>query len=48
MEKTGQEKFIDPDFGPLDENDKAPDDIYFEDIPSGCPNPDEMVWLRPD
>ena len=48
MEKKGEELFIDPDFGPQDAEDKAADDIYFEDIPKGCPHPNEMIWLRPN
>ncbi len=38
--------FSDPDFGPQDKEDDAAESLYFEDIPSGYPKPENMVWLR--
>ena len=47
MRLKGKTLFEDPDFGPKYKGDIAQDSIYFEDIPSGYPQPKNMVWCRP-
>ena len=46
MRQKGESVFSDPDFGPQDKDDLAQESLYFEDIPSGYPLPQNMRWLR--
>ena len=48
MREQGKQLFEDPDFGPQYKGDTAVDSIYFEDIPTGYPLPNDMNWLRPN
>ena len=46
MKSKGETVFTDPDFGPQDKDDLAQQDLYFEEIPPGYPQPQNMRWLR--
>lgn len=40
-------KFVDPEFGPTDVDDSAPNSLYFNGQPlMGSPSPDEIQWRR--
>ncbi len=48
MREKGKDKFEDPDFGPAYKGDSARDSIYYGDIPPNYPDPEKIIWLRPD
>ena len=47
MREKGKTHFEDPDFGPKFKGDLAKDSIYDGEIPTGYPQPKDMIWLRP-
>lgn len=50
MKKMGLKKWSDYEFGPRDGDPFGATALYFydNDIPPGCPDPEEVKWLRPE
>ncbi len=48
MKKRGENKFVDPDFGPSFEDPKGAKAFYYDEVSLELPNVESTEWLRPE
>lgn len=50
LKASGKNKWCDEEFGPRESDTYGSTALYFydNDIPAGSPDPQEVMWLRPE